>query len=128
MTLPDRSALRAMATSEVDVVLDVAGEERTLPAVVDDASERILRESLGEVGRRAGATVAKVAIRFVPGAVVLEVLDDGSPGSGADAASSLEGIVEAAAALGGGLLAGPPRDGRDGFRVQAWLPTEGQPA
>ena len=128
MTLPDRSALRAMATSEVDVVLDVAGEERTLPAVVDDASERILRESLGEVGRHAGATVAKVAIRFVPGAVVLEVLDDGSPGPGADAASSLEGIVEAAAALGGGLLAGPPRDGRDGFRVQAWLPTEGQPA
>lgn len=128
MTLPDRAALRAMAEAKLRVELDVAGDPRALPAVVDDASERILRESLGEVARHPGATVARVAIRFVPGAVVLEVLDDGRPETGDGPATSLEGIVEAAAELGGGLLAGPARNGHLGFRVQAWLPTEGQPA
>jgi hypothetical protein len=82
-----------------------------VPTVVDRGAYRVVRDAV------AGAGDASVAIEFMPGAVAVQV-DRDAPGG------SLEEVAEMAAALGGGLKAAPAPGG---FRVRAWLPTEGQP-
>src|SRR4051794_37841009 len=98
------------------VAIDRAGEPRRLPAVVDRGAYRVIRDALAAAE---AASTATVAIRYVPGALVVRVDDD----AGADRAS-LEEAADVAAELGGGLKAAPAPGG---FRVQAWLPTECQP-
>ncbi len=61
-----------------------------------------------------------MAISYTPGALVVQVDDDG----GGVRRRGLEGAAALAAAIGGGLKAAPASGG---FRVRAWLPTEGQP-
>jgi signal transduction histidine kinase len=98
------------------VVLDRAGEPRRVPPIVGRGAYRVVRDALAAAGT---ATEATVAIRYMPGALVVRVVDDGS-----DSREGLEDAMDLAAALGGGLSAAPAPEG---FRVQAWLPTEGQP-
>ena len=99
------------------VALDRAGEPRRVPAVVDRGAYRVVRDALAAAG---DATEASVAIEYMPGAVAVQVDDDGD----AVRRTGLEEIAEIAAALGGGLKAARAPGG---FRVRAWLPTEGQP-
>jgi hypothetical protein len=94
--------------------LRVAGEPRRVPYNVDRGAYRVVREALATTDAPASATVA---IEYMPGALAVQV-DHG--GSGAP----LDEIADLAAALGGGLTAAPAPGG---FRVRAWLPTEGQP-
>jgi signal transduction histidine kinase len=96
------------------VALDRAGEPRSVPAVVDRSAYRVVRDAL--VAAHA-ATEATVAIEYMPGALAVQVEHNG-------AGEDLEEIAALAAALGGGLTAAPAPGG---FRVRAWLPTEGQP-
>jgi signal transduction histidine kinase len=114
--------------AEVRVELTVAGHVRTLPPAVDLTAYRIVQESLTNVLRHAGATLARVAIRYEPGGLVVQVEDDGdSSSNGGPRASDghgLAGMRERAAAIGGRLEAGPARDSDAGFRVRAWIPTE----
>jgi hypothetical protein len=95
----------------IPVALEHRGEPRRLPAVVGRGALRVVRDALD------GAANASVAIEFMPGALAVEVEGDGD---GRD----LGEVADLAAALGGGLRA-VKRPG--GFRVRAWLPTEGQP-
>jgi signal transduction histidine kinase len=106
-SLLDRSAL--------PIELDRAGEPRQLPEVVDRGAYRVVRDALAAAGE---ATAATVAIEFVPGALVVQIEDNGGARDG------LEDAADLAEALGGGLSAAPSPGG---FRVRAWLPTEGQP-
>ena len=99
------------------VALDRAGEPRRVPHVVDRGAYRVVRDALAAA---ATATAATVAIEYMPGALAVQVDDDGG------GARELEEVAELAAALGGGLH-GRARRTADGFRVRAWLPTEGQP-
>jgi signal transduction histidine kinase len=105
----------------------VAGEPRPLPALVDLTAYRIVQESLTNVGRHAGAATATVTIRYEPGAVVVEVDDDGrGPAPGpvdGQPGYGLAGMAERSAVLGGRLEAGPRPGG--GFRVRARLPLAG---
>jgi len=101
-------------TATMPVALDRAGEPRRLPHVVDHSAYRVVRETLAGARK---ATEATVAIEYMPGALAVQVDHDGC-------GSSLEEVAELAAALGGGLTAAR---GQAGFRVRAWLPTEGQP-
>jgi signal transduction histidine kinase len=96
------------------VALDRAGEPRRVPAVVDRSAYRVVRDALAGATAATGATVA---IEYMPGALAVQVDHDGR---GAD----LQEIADLAATLGGGLTAA---QARGGFRVRAWLPTEGQP-
>jgi hypothetical protein len=93
------------------VALERRGEPRKLPAVVGRGAFRVVRAALD------GAAKASVAIEFMPGALAVQIDADGD---GRD----LDEVAAMAAALGGGLRA-VPRPG--GFRVRAWLPTEGHP-
>jgi signal transduction histidine kinase len=66
-----------------------------------------------------------VSVRRVPGAITVEIADDGpaaaSGGGPAPVGNGVRGMRERAAALGGRLQTGPAEGG--GWRVQAWLPT-----
>lgn len=99
------------------VALDCSGERRPVPAVVGRSAYRVVRDALDAA---ANASEASVAIEYVPGALVVQIDDDG----GGRCARDFDELRELAAALGGGLRAAPHRSG---FRVRAWLPTEGQP-
>ncbi|HEV8652017.1 MAG TPA: sensor histidine kinase [Actinomycetes bacterium] len=104
----------------------VAGDPRPLPPAVDLTAYRILQESLTNVARHAQATTARVAVRYQPDSVVIEVCDDGRGAAGAPAAvqrgHGLAGMAERAAAVGGRLEVGPRPAG--GFRVWSSLPAE----
>ncbi len=101
---------------EMPVALDRSGEPRRIPPIVDKASYRVVRDALNAA---VCASEASVAIEYVPGALVVQVDDDGSK-----CPRDLEELEDMAAGLGGGLKAAPRRHG---FRVRAWLPTEGLP-
>ena len=107
-----------IVTLDVDSAVDV-------PAAVQSVAYRIVQEALTNVARHAQASRATVTVRRGPGAIAVDVTDDGAatpdaltaetPGNG------VRGMSERAAALGGTLEAGPDDGG--GWRVQAWLPT-----
>ena len=103
----------------------VEGERTELPAGADLAAYRIVQEALTNVRRHARASRASVEVRYEPGQVVLDVVDDGrgtvAPRNGG---LGLVGMRERAALYGGTLEAGPRRDGA-GFRVHATIPHAG---
>ncbi len=113
-------------TLDIDSAVDV-------PAPVQSVAYRIVQEALTNVARHAQASAATVSVRRVPGAITVEVTDDGAPAAPAAAAPTLgngvRGMRERAAALGGTLEAGPahPHAG-GGWRVRAWLPMSVPPA
>jgi signal transduction histidine kinase len=108
------------------VDVSVAGTVQPLSAAVDLTAYRIVQESLTNVVRHAHASMARVAVRYEPDAVVVEVADDGRGAAtvngrnGTGAGHGLVGMRERAAAVGGTLDAGPAPGG--GFRVAARLP------
>jgi signal transduction histidine kinase len=98
-----------------------------VPAAVQSAGYRIVQEALTNVARHAeGASTACVRVRRVPGALTIEVLDDGtvspSAANGAATGNGLRGMQERAAVLGGTLEAAPVESG--GWRVRARLPID----
>lgn len=105
------------------VVVDVVGDVRPLPPVVDMTAYRIVQESLTNVVRHAGAASARVSVAYGPAFVDLEITDDGrGTGAGSNGGGhGIAGMKERAVSVGGRLEAGPAPDG--GFRVSARLPT-----
>jgi len=120
--LDDLVATTAAAGVHVDV--DIRGAARELPPVVDLAAYRIVQESLTNVVRHAGAAHATLTIAYERDGVRVEVDDDGRGPEGDAAGHGLVGMRERAAAIGGRVEAGAAAPDR-GFRVRAWLPTEG---
>ena len=109
-------------TAGLPVTVTVTGPQRPLPPDVDQAAYRIVQEALTNVSRHAGKARASVHLGYAPGALTVQVDDDGE-GTGARSAGpglGLIGMRERVSALGGQLHAGP-RAGT-GFRVRAELP------
>ena len=124
--LPGLSQLPALIeqvmTAGPEVDLQVHGTERPLAPGVDLTAYRVIQESLTNVLRHADAERARVILNYEPGALVIEVVDDGSspatlvPNGGL----GIEGMRERLHAFGGTLEAAPLRE--NGFRVRAELP------
>jgi signal transduction histidine kinase len=124
-----------VASAGVRVEVRIEGTPSELPAGLDLSAYRIVQEALTNVVRHAGPATARVAVRYAPDQVAVEVTDDGKglqPPSAAAGpfrpASSpvghgIVGMRERAALYGGTLEAGPLPGG--GFRVAASLPLEG---
>ena len=119
----------------VEVELKVEGEPGELPPGVDLSAFRIAQEGLTNVLKHGGG-VARVLVRYSPGAVAVEIADDGRAGTdGAPADGTGHGLIgmrERVAVFGGELTAGPVPGG--GYRMAARLPYaaaagagEGQP-
>jgi signal transduction histidine kinase len=110
-------------TLDVDSAVDV-------PAAVQSVAYRIVQEALTNVARHGHAASARVSVRRVPGAITVDVTDDGGPPAqpltGETLGNGVRGMRERAAALGGRLEAGPS-DG-SGWRVHAWLPMTTPPS
>jgi signal transduction histidine kinase len=96
-----------------------------LPAPVGLAGYRIVQEALTNAVRHAGAAAVTVEVRRVPGAVIVQVDDDGAGPAdpGGCGGHGLRGMRERAASVGGEMTAGPGPAG--GFRVWARLPLGG---
>jgi len=103
------------------VTLTVEGTPTRLPPGLDLSAYRIVQEALTNALRHAGPASATVMVRYRPGAVELEVADDGRGVNGRDPAggNGLVGMRERALLFGGELSAGPAAAG--GFVVRARL-------
>jgi signal transduction histidine kinase len=115
----------AMRASGLPVEAVVEGSPRPLQPGVDLSAYRIVQEALTNALRHAGGASARVVVRYDPGAVELEVADDG-PGPPEDPEASgghgLIGMRERVQLFGGELEAGPRPGG--GFLLRARLPSE----
>jgi signal transduction histidine kinase len=123
---PDLDALPALVdevrAAGVPVQLSVEGAGAPVPELVGLAGYRIVQAALTNVARHAGAgATARVLVARRPGALELEVTDDGA-GAPPDTpdGNGLTGMRERAAAVGGRLEAGGRAGG--GYRVWARLP------
>ena len=116
-----------MSDSDLAVAVDVEGDERPLPPTVDVSAYRIVQEALTNTLKHAGASRADVRVRYRPGELELEIVDDGrgggGPAGGGGGGLGLIGMRERAALHGGQLQAGPAPGG--GFAVRVRLPTGG---
>ena len=126
---PGLAQLDALADSvrAAGVPVDVAIEGRpvALPAGVDVSAYRIVQEALTNTLKHAGAAHAGVVVRYAPGAVELEVHDDGAGAgarNGAGTGHGLVGMRERVALFGGELHAGAAE--RGGWCVRARLPVD----
>ena len=121
----DNLVARARAAG-LPVTVTVTGATRPLPPDVDQAAYRIVQEALTNVSRHAGHARATVRLHYAPGALTVQIDDDG--GGGAPDGSrrpggtglGLLGMRERVSVLGGRLHTGPQDSG--GFRVRAELP------
>jgi signal transduction histidine kinase len=107
----------------VTVTLDV-DSAADVPAPVQSVAYRVVQEALTNVARHARASATTVRVRREPGAITIDVTDDGAAPApaitGETLGNGVRGMRERAAALGGTLDAGPDAGG--GWRVHAWLP------
>jgi signal transduction histidine kinase len=111
------------------VELRVEGTPFDLQPGADMAAYRVVQEALTNTLKHARGARATVIVRYEPGDVVLEVLDDGAGPAGSNGAGlesgghGLVGMRERVALYGGRLEAGRRPDG--GFSVRARLPVTG---
>jgi signal transduction histidine kinase len=108
------------------VTLAVEGERLALPASLDLTAYRIVQEALTNTLKHAGNKAhAWVTVRYEPGALTIDVLDDGRGATIATAGGGrgLVGMRERVATFRGELAAGARAEG--GFSVHARLPVTG---
>jgi signal transduction histidine kinase len=102
------------------VDLDIGGDPFPLGAAAGLSAYRIVQEALTNTIRHAGATRARVTIRYNAPDVEIRVADDGTAGApDAPGGHGIDGMRERAALHDGTLLAGPAPDG--GWLVSAVL-------
>ncbi|MFI9639108.1 sensor histidine kinase [Micromonospora sp. NPDC051925] len=108
------------AGAAVDLIVD--GETAEVPGGIALAVYRIVQESLTNTLKHAGpAPTVTVRVGYRPGAVELEITDNGAGGTPAPASGhGLVGMRERATLYGGTFDAGPALDG--GWRVRARIP------
>jgi signal transduction histidine kinase len=111
----------ATARTGLPVAVRMEGERVPLPVGAELAAYRIVQEALTNVRRHAtGATEVQVRVAWVPGAIDVEVLDDGTPVEPVVPGNGLIGMRERASLYGGSVEAAARPDG--GFRVAARIP------
>jgi signal transduction histidine kinase len=114
-----------LRASGLPVVVRVEGDPGGLSPGVDATAFRIVQEALTNTLKHAGRARAQVTLRYAPGELQLEVVDDGPGavnGAGAGAGHGLVGIRERVAVYGGDVETGRRPEG--GFVVRARLPLE----
>jgi signal transduction histidine kinase len=89
----------AVRAAGAPVSVTVEGERELLPPAIDHAAYRILQESLTNVLRHAGPdTSASVRLSYAPGALTIQVTDDGAAGSGGNGSGADAAAASRAAA------------------------------
>lgn len=113
-----------MREAGLPVQIQIDGTPQPLAPGVDLSAYRIVQEGLTNVLRHAGPARAEVNVRYGPGELELDIIDDGAGnGKGRGAGQGLVGVRERVAFYGGRLEAGRRPEG--GHRLRAWLPLGG---
>lgn len=122
----DQLASRAHRAG-LPVELRVEGAPTKLSPGVDLAAYRVVQEALTNALKHARGSHAKVTVRYQPGDVLVEVVDEGAVagvnGLGESGGHGLVGMRERVALYGGELEAGKADEG---FVVRARLPVGGR--
>ena len=118
--LQELAAQAERAGLPVELIFD--GAPARLPAGLDLAAYRIVQEALTNTRKHAGPARARVAVRYAPEALDLEITDDGRPAANGGSGHGLIGMRERVALYGGQLDAGPRPQG--GFTIHAHLPLQ----
>jgi signal transduction histidine kinase len=121
-TVADLAAELTAAGLPVDVHIE--GDRGGVPLALGLTAYRLVQESLTNVVKHAGPARAEVTLRYEPGVLLIEIVDDGigaaagtvhvTPGHGQ------LGMRERVSVWGGSLATGPRSGG--GYRVSARLP------
>ncbi|HMQ27179.1 MAG TPA: ATP-binding protein, partial [Acidimicrobiales bacterium] len=123
-----RALVAELTAAGVPTELHLHGETGDVPKGVELTAYRIVQEALTNVLKHGGpGASARVEVTFVPGAVDVEVADDGRGIDLSAAAAGGHGLVgmrERVGVYGGTLDAGPRPAG--GFRVRAHLPYDAE--
>ncbi len=108
----------------LDVELEVEGEPRQLAPGLDVSAYRIVQEALTNTLRHARSQRARVRLIWQPGALEIEVADDGvgPPITQAKAGHGLVGIRERVSLFGGALVTG--RSDLGGYLLAVRLPLQ----
>lgn len=122
------AVLDELRAGGLPVALEVVGDPRELPPLVDVSAVRVVQEALSNVLRHAGGAATTVELRYAADRVTVTVTDDGRPllpVSGPEGPSDVGGhgqlhMRERVAVAGGALEVGPVRGG--GYRVRASFP------
>ena len=120
-----------LTAAGLPVELRTVGTPDKVPTALGMTAYRLTQEALTNVTKHAGRTHATVTVRYEPGAVHLEILDDGpaddtlpdhaaAPSGDASRGHGLLGMRERVAMWGGTLETGPRLEG--GYAVRAHLP------
>ena len=111
-------------TAGLAIDLAIVGEVRPLPPGLELSVYRIVQEALTNVLKHTQASTARVRVDYGPGAVTIDVVDDGTARttSGTPAGHGLVGMRQRARVFGGTTTAGPAPGG--GWHVRAELPAE----
>jgi signal transduction histidine kinase len=109
--------LAARAPLPVRLTIDL---DRRLPERQEVAAYYVVAESLTNVAKYAGASLAAVEVRQANEKLVVEVVDDGIGGADTRGGSGLRGLADRVEALGGRLRVWSPAGG--GTRVEAEIP------
>lgn len=125
-TLDELAGLIApVGRAGVHVGLRATGSPVPLSKDVEVAAYRLVQEALTNTVAHAGPCEVQVTLHYVPGALGVEVADDGTANQGTSRGGyGLSGIRERVTALGGTVTAGPRPEG--GFSVRATLPLAAQ--
>jgi signal transduction histidine kinase len=113
-------ALESVATRATVPVQVIGATQDRMSEPVELAAFYVVCEALTNVARHAGATSAVVELERNPGALIVEVKDDGIGGASADGGSGLRGLADRVEALGGSLQVWSPQGG--GTRLRAEIP------
>ena len=121
--------LDQLRAAGLDVVLQVSGERRAVPAGVDLSAYRIAQEALTNALKHAPGSTVCVRLDYTDESLSVHVEDDGarlgtvSPGAGGNGHGMLS-MTERVKLYGGELMAGPRAGG--GFVVHALFPTRAE--
>lgn len=121
------AALEDLAGRATTPVTIAAVPPSRLPAPVEAGAYFTVAECLANVDKYAEAQHATVTVTRGPGAITVEVADDGRGGADPNGGSGLRGLADRLGALGGALeVASPPGNGT---KVRASIPlaTEDRP-
>jgi signal transduction histidine kinase len=104
----------------LDVDLEVAGHERSLPPGLELTIYRIVQEALTNTLKHSGGTRAEVRVTYDDRGVRVVARDDGHRPHRDRLGHGLIGMQERVALYGGSLRAEQHNGG--GFEVESWLP------
>ncbi|MFF2702896.1 sensor histidine kinase [Streptomyces cyaneofuscatus] len=108
------------------VSLDRSGVRRTLAPAADHEAYRIVQEGLTNAHKHAPGAPIRLALRYEPDSLVVEVTNGPVPGGAPEVppeisgGQGLKGLRERVGRVGGMVHTGPTEDG--GFRIAGMLP------